>query len=324
MVTTLEQEQPAIGKILLSILLVALALTLPGLHWSLFSWTFLTLPLLAFLVYCRFGMRVGKRMLMTAVVIALGVHLLMGSFKLFLFASVMLPPGYVLYHSAQRGASPAESGLLASLALAAGWVAAGLALTLGGETFIYRQMLEGLDQALLEALGQYRASGAMDAQTLALVEATIGRMQTIIPVILPGTLGSMALLIVWTTMALGKIAVEKVSSVVAWQDFSLWSLPEKLIWAAIGAGLSIMLPWPLLAKIGINAVLLLAVLYTFQGMSVTVFFMRKWNVPLLLRSFLYVMIIFQSLGTIALLCIGIADTWIDFRRQKGNAAPSST
>lgn len=323
MVTTLEQEQPAIGKILLSILLVALALTLPGLRWSLFSWTFLTLPLLAFVVYCRFGMRVGKRMLMTAVVIALGVHLLMGSFKLFLFASVMLPPGYVLCHSAQRGASPAESGLLASLALAAGWVAAGLGLTLGGETFIYRQMLEGLDQALLEALGQYRASGAMDAQTLALVETTIGRMQTIIPVILPGTLGSMALLIVWTTMALGKIAVEKASSVVAWQDFSLWSLPEKLIWAAIGAGLSIMLPWPLLAKIGINAALLLAVLYTFQGMSVTVFFMRKWNVPLLLRSFLYVMIIFQSLGTIALLCIGIADTWIDFRRQKGNAAPSS-
>jgi hypothetical protein len=51
-------------------------------------------------------------------------------------------------------------------------------------------------------------------------------------------------------------------------------------------------------------------------MAIAVFFMNKWNVPLLLRSFFYVMIVFQSLGTLILLIFGIADIWFDFRKLK--------
>lgn len=323
MATDHGQEQPDIRKILLSILLVALALVLPGWHWSLFSWMYLALPLLAFLIIGRFGAHVGTKMLMTAVGAALIFHLIGGSFRLFLFSSVMLPPGYVLCRSAARGASPAVSGLWACVALTAGWILAGAALTAGGEPSMYRQLLDGLDQALIEAMVQYQKSMEIDASTLAVVEATIAQMRTIIPAVLPGVLGGLILVIVWTTMAFGKVVGERIAGISLWNDFSLWTLPERLIWLVIGAGICIMLPWQPLPRIGINGMLLLAIVYCFQGMSVTVFFMQKWRVPLLLRSFIYVMIIFQSLGTLALLFLGIADIWMDFRKQRLPSGPQT-
>jgi len=322
MVTEFGQEQPDIRKILLSILLVALAFVLPGLNWSLFSWMYLALPLLSFLILGRFGSHVGSKMLLTAVAIALVYHLLEGSMRLFVFAGAMLVPGYVLHRAATKGSSPAESGLLACLALAAGWMIAGLALVAGGEESMYRQLLGGLDQALTEALTQYRASGEIDATTMMVVETTISQMRNIIPAILPGALGGMILIIIWTTMAIGKVFAQRVAGFSPWPDFSLWALPEKLIWLVIISALCIMVPWQPLPKIGINGILLLAVIYCFQGMSVTVFFMQKWRVPLLLRSFIYVMIIFQSFGTLALLFLGVADIWLDFRKLRQPSAPS--
>ncbi len=44
------------------------------------------------------------------------------------------------------------------------------------------------------------------------------------------------------------------------------------------------------------------------------FFLDKWNVPIVFRSFFYVMIVFQSFGTALLLVAGIADIWFDFRK----------
>jgi uncharacterized protein YybS (DUF2232 family) len=197
----------------------------------------------------------------------------------------------------------------------------GIALVAGGEESMYRQLLGGLDQALTEALTQYRASGEIDATTMLVVETTISQMRNIVPAVLPGALGGLILITVWTTMAIGKVVAERVAGFSPWQDFSLWALPEKLIWLVIITALCIMMPWQPLPKIGINGTLLLAVIYCFQGMSVTVFFMQKWKVPLLLRSFIYVMIIFQSFGTLALLILGIADIWMDFRRLRQPMAP---
>ena len=323
MVSEQGQDRPDIRKILMSIVLVASALALPSLHWSLFSWMYLALPLLALLIVGKFGGHVGGKMLLTAVVVALVFHLVGGSFRLFLFASAMLPPGYVLCRTALGGATAAQSGLLASLALCGGWLLTGAALVAVGDASVYRQLLGGLDQALLEASAQYRQSGEIDASTLMVVETTITQMRTIIPAILPGVLGSLILVIVWTTMAFGKIVLVRVSGLSLWKDFSLWSLPERVIWLVIAAGICVMLPWQPLPKVGINGLLLLAIIYCFQGMSVTVFLMQKWRVPLLLRSFIYVMIVFQSLGTLALLFLGIADIWLDFRKQKPQLTPSS-
>lgn len=316
-------QQPEIRNVLTIILLISLALVLPGLHWSLFGWLYMALPLFAFFVFGRFGSYIGKRLLLTAATISLIANLILGSFDLFLFSSTMLLPGVVLHRSAERCESPYLSGLKGCLTLAGGWLIVVAIAAAGSEISVYSQMLHTLDQSLAEALEQYRQSTDISAEALVIIEATIYQMKVVIPAIMPGVLGSLILLVTWATMVLGNVLLEKTIGFKSWPNFRQWALPEKLIWTVIAMGAFILIPVEPLPKIGINCVLLLGIIYCFQGLSITVFLMNKWKVPLLLRSFFYVMIVFQSLGTLILLFFGIADIWVDFRKLKTNTAPGN-
>lgn len=309
-------QQPEIKSILITILLISLALVLPGLQWSLFGWLFILLPLIVFFLFSKFGNFTGTRLLLTAAAISFGVDLLIGNFDLFLFSSGMLLPGFVLYRSAERGDVPYLSGLKGFLALAVGWLIAAAVASIGSEISIYSQILHTLDQAIAEALEQYRQYDGITPETLAVVETTLSQMKVIIPVIMPSILGSIALFVTWATMVLGDILLERTSGFKAWPIFRQWTLPEKLIWVVIAMAACILIRIEPLPTIGINCIILLIIIYCFQGLSITVFFMNKWKVPLLLRSFFYVMIVFQSLGTLVLLFFGIADIWVDFRKLK--------
>ena len=149
-----------------------------------------------------------------------------------------------------------------------------------------------------------------------MLETTLHWMKVYIPLVMPSILGSFILALTWFTMVLGNILVPKTGGNAPWENYQLWQLPEKIIWPSIGAGLCALLPIQLVRTIGINVLVLLSMIYCFQGLSIAVFFMNKWKVPLLLRSFFYVMVIFQSFGTILLLIFGIGDIWFDFRKLK--------
>ena len=204
-------QQPEIKSILLIVLLVSLALVLPGLQWSLFGWLYILLPLFAFFLFGRFGSYTGKKLLLTAAAISLVANLLLGSFDLFLFSSAMLLPGFVLYRSAKRGELPSLSGLKGCLSLAGAWLIAVAFAAAGSEISVYSQMLHTLDQALTEGLEQYRQSDGISAETLVVIEATISQMKVVIPAIMPGILGSIVLFVTWTTMILGNILLKKTS-----------------------------------------------------------------------------------------------------------------
>jgi len=313
-------QQPEIRNVLVIVLLASLAIVLPGLQWPLFGWLHLFFPLLVFFLFSRYGSDTGKKLLLTAVVIACIVNLFTGEIVLFLFSSSMLIPGFVLHRSADCGESPSLSGLKGCLALAGGWLIVAVFASVSSEVSVYSQMLYAFDQALSEALEQYRQGADIYAETLIVIEATISQLKAGIPIIMPGIIGSLILFIVWLTMVLGNSLVARTRGVAVWPSFRQWVLPEKLIWAIIVMGAFVLIPVEPLPRIGINCVLLLSVIYCFQGLSITVFFMNKWKVPRLLRSFFYVMIVFQSLGTIVLLFFGIADIWVDFRKLKVNMA----
>lgn len=312
-------EQPKIGRILTTVLLTSLALVLPGIQFFLFGWSYIFLPLVGFLIFGNFGWYAGKKIVLVALVISLIANLFLGSFDLFLFSCAMLAPGIVLHRSATRGDSPALSGFKGCSALVGGWLLVVAFASFGAEISVYGQMLRTLDQALTETLEHYRKSSDFSADALIVVETTVHQMKQIIPIILPGILGGVVLIVTWITMVLGNFLMKKTGNVRVWPSFRQWQLPEKLIWTVIGMGACILTPIEPLPKIGINCILLLCVVYCFQGFSVTVFFMNKWQVPLFIRSFFYVMIVFQSLGTLILLLFGVADIWVDFRKLKTKA-----
>ena len=312
-------QQPELGKIVRTILLSSLIIVLPGIQWSLFGWLHLFLPLVAFYTLGSHGGYTGKRLLLISVAISLVVYLLLKDFDLFIFSSALLLSGYVLFSSAERHDSPALSGLKSVLTLAGGWVIILSVLSFGSDVSAYGQLIRSLDDGIREALDYYRQSADISAETLAILEATLYQMKVIVPLIMPSILGSFILVITWFTMVLGNMLLHKTSENAPWVRYRYWQLPEKIIWIVIGTGILALLPIQLFRTIGINCLILLSIVYCFQGMSIAVFFMNKWNVPLLLRSFFYVMVIFQSFGTLILLIFGIADIWFDFRKLKQEA-----
>jgi uncharacterized protein YybS (DUF2232 family) len=318
-VATRDYEQPEISSIVTAVLLTALALILPGLQWSLFGWLHLFLPLLAFFLFGRYGRYSGKRLLLTGMAIALIANIFLGNVDLFIFSCASLFAGSILQRSAERGDSPALSGLQGFLALAGSWWLVMLGVSVGSEVSVYGQFLQTLDQGITETVNYYRQSDSLSVDTLLVMETTLAQMKVIVPLVMPGVLGSLVLLIVWLTMVLGNGLMVKTNGYSAWPSYRNWQLPERLVWLVIVMGVLATLPIRPLRLIGINCIILLSIIYCFQGLSITVYFMNKWNVPLLLRSFFYVMIVFQSLGTVILLLFGIADIWLDFRKLKSKA-----
>lgn len=309
-------EKPEIGKIVRTILLATLVIILPGLQWTLFGWLHIFLPLVAFYTLGSNGGYTGKRLLIIAVVISLIVYLLLRNFDLFVFSFALLLSGYALFFSAERRDPPALSGLKSSLVLLSGWGIVLIILSFGSEVSIYGQLVSSLDEGIGEALNHYRQSREISTDTLVILEAALNQMKIIVPLIMPSIFGSFILIITWFTMILGNMLLLKTCGKAPWPSYQYWQLPEKIIWVAIGAGLFAILPIQLFRIIGINSLVLISIVYCFQGISIAVFFMNKWNVPLMLRSFFYVMIIFQSFGTLILLIFGIADIWFDFRKLK--------
>lgn len=314
--SNISYEQPGIGGITRTILFAIIALVLPGVKWGLFGWLHSFLPLFSFFVLCKYGEYSGRKLLLTAAVISLLIYLISSSIDLFIFSALLMLSGYVLFKSAEKSDSPAISGLKCFAAIAAGWVISLSIASIGSDLHGYSQLVNSLDQGVTEALFYYRQSDNISADTLVMLETTLLQMKIIVPIIMPAVLGSLILLMTWFTMVVGNLAVGKTNEHSPWPKYQLWELPEKLIWLAIAAGIFTVIPSDIFRMIGINGLILLSIIYCFQGLAIGVFYMTKWNVPILFRSFFYVMVIFQSFGTIVLLLTGIADIWFDFRKLK--------
>ncbi len=320
-------EQPPLGTILRTILLAMLLIVLPAVDWSIFGWLHMLLPLLGMVLPIRYGSRVGSRMLFTAAILALLLHLLLRSLDTYIFSCTLLFAGFFLATSLRKWKEPAISGAMGTLALAGSWLVLSLLFSFGAELSPYGRLQQNLDQSLLETQQYYRQSAlqsgdgsgggaALSADNLLLIDATLEQLRMVVPVVLPAMLGAAILMLIWTTMILGNLFLPRIGGTAPWPEYRYWQLPERLIWFLITSAVLALLPVPLLRAVGINAVILLSIIYCFQGLAITIYFMNKWKVPLLFRSFFYVMIIFQSLGTLVLLIVGIAENWVDFRKLK--------
>ena len=314
--TNQVEAGPELGKIFQSILLFASVAFLPALEWSVFGWMNGIVPLLTFVYLNKFGLHVGNRMILTGGALALAAGLIFQQFEAMLISFSLIPPGYALAQAARRRQSPALAGLKGFMVLAGCWL-----LLLGLFTAIhkaspYAVFLGALDQGISDALTYYRQSDSVSPEALIVLETTLYQMKTILPLIMPAILAGIALLTVWFAMAAGNKILYQISGASPWPRYRAWQLPDRLVWLVIISALIALIPARPLQIAGSNILILMSIIYCFQGLAVFSFFLHKWKIPLLLRSFLYVMIVFQSFGTVILLGTGLADVWLDFRKIK--------
>ena len=309
-----ETSQLEISKIAGNILLIFAAVVLPGTEWSIFGWIHVFLPLLIFFFLIKYGDKVGSRFILFGCTLALIVGGITQNFESLLFSFSLIPTGYVLASSGRKGDSPALSGLKGAGTLACCWL-----LLVGGigtitGTSPYTSFIATLEAGIDEALAHYRQNETVAPEAQIMLEGTLVQMKAILPIVMPAIILSCTLFSTWLTMVLGNKLAARFCGLRLWPRYRTWRLPDKLVWLGIGGAAASFLPLGILRYAAINTVILLCTVYCFQGFAICVSYMNKWKVPLLLRSFLYVMIVFQSFGTILLLVLGVFDIWFDFRK----------
>ncbi len=309
--------QPGVKRIFANILVIFAALTipsLPGLAWSLFGWLHIFLPLLIFLYLIKYGMNIGNKFILAGTSLALVAGFVTQSIDGLLFSCSLIPAGYVLAHSGLKEESPALTGFKGAVTQSICWALLITLLSAKEGLSPYGSLIDAVHSSIDSLMAYYSQSGAIDAEGMVMYESTLQQMKKVITLILPSIFISCTFFSVWVTMVLGNRLALKFFDRRIWPSYRFWQLPDKLIWVGILCAVLAFFPLGVLRSISANLLILLSVVYCFQGLAVCVFYMHKWNVPILFRSFIYVMVIFQSFGTILLLVVGIADIWFDFRK----------
>jgi uncharacterized protein YybS (DUF2232 family) len=290
---------------------------LPGLQIAVLGWLYGLVPLLVFYYLCRYGSNAGGKYILYGALVALLAGTFLQITSQVLLAMTLVPTGFILARSVVQEEAPPLAGLKGFAVLSISWflMSAMLALTEGNH--LYSMLLLSINQGMDEALKLYQENEKIPPESLYLLTQAFAQIKERLSQLMPAILANIALFTVWLTMVVGNRLVSKNTDRSPWPEYQYWQLPDTLVWSVIVAAVLALLPVPMFRTTGFNLLLVVSVIYCFQGLSIVLFFLNKWKAPLFIRSLLYMIIIFQSLGTLFLSVIGLADVWFDFRHRSG-------
>lgn len=135
--------------------------------------------------------------------------------------------------------------------------------------------------------------------------------------IIPAMVTASFLLVTWSNLLMARPILKRRGLFIPeFGALKLWKAPDYLIWVLIGCGGFLMLPGSTLKIVGLNGLLVLLILYFFQGIAIVSFFFEKKQFPRLLRVFFYTLIAIQQIVLLVVIGLGIFDMWINFRKTK--------
>ena len=137
--------------------------------------------------------------------------------------------------------------------------------------------------------------------------------------IIPAMVTASFLLVTWSNLLMARPILKRRGLFIPeFGALKLWKAPDYLIWVLIGCGGLLMLPLPssTLKIAGLNGLLVLLIIYFFQGIAIVSFFFEKKQFPRLLRVFFYTLIAIQQIVLLVVIGLGVFDMWINFRKTK--------
>ncbi len=186
----------------------------------------------------------------------------------------------------------------------------GIARNMGPFEVVQAYLKSNLDGALhmYEQMGLEKEK-ALEIQTYG--KAIIETISKIYPSLL--VVGSV--FVVWINVLLGQRLLRRAHlEYPVFDNADRWQAPEILVWGLIAAGFSLFFPLGSVKLIAINVLIVLMTVYLFQGVSILVFFLNKFHVPLWSRGAIYLLLFFQQVFLLLVALGGVFDQWIDFRK----------
>lgn len=177
-------------------------------------------------------------------------------------------------------------------------------------------LTDALDKGLGAGRDLYRQSAEVPPETLKQIEAAYDELRVILPKVLPALILIMVMITVWANLAIGNWLLAKRAGIAPWPSSRQWRLPDWLIWGVILAMIATLTSPERINVFGLNLLLILGLLYFFQGMGVLGGLLARWSVPAPLQALIYFLFIIQYYGVILIAILGLIDVWADFRRPR--------
>ena len=133
--------------------------------------------------------------------------------------------------------------------------------------------------------------------------------------ILPAIVIMGSAFLVWINLLLcNRLSAARIVLGPRWKDLTTWQAPERMIWTVVVFGFGALMPVSTVKIVAINFLFLVAMVYFFQGISITAYFFKNKGVPTFVRGMLYGLILIQQLLTLLVAALGLFDAWFDFRK----------
>jgi uncharacterized protein YybS (DUF2232 family) len=138
-------------------------------------------------------------------------------------------------------------------------------------------------------------------------------MKVLLERLLPGLMVANMGLVAWLNVVLAR----QLQALLGWgqPDPPLynWVAPEWLIFPLLGAGVLLLVPVTAVRFVGLNLLLVLAVLYFAQGLAVVATWFHRLGLPRALRMIGYPLMFLNPVFFV-IITLGLIDLWLDFRR----------
>ncbi len=98
------------------------------------------------------------------------------------------------------------------------------------------------------------------------------------------------------------------------EDLTRWRAPEALVWVLLVAGFTALFQVEGFSVLALNVVLLVGVVYFFQGLAIVAYFFKTRRIPRYVTAVTYVLLFTQLPLTLLVAVTGLFDLWANFRR----------
>ncbi len=270
----------------------------------------LIVPLPGLLLAMHAPLECGLWLLLTgaAVTLGLGVDAAAGLVLLFGIPALAIAAGF-------RRRWSIEGTVLAAVATWSAGITTLAFLAYGDVTTLIAVLRDQLTNGVEVALSTYGSLGV--------AETTVATAHAQRDLLVNGLLEVLPALIV---LCGGLMTIANVVLLRGWidgprdVDLRMWRTPEHLIWALIGTGFTMFLPWPVANLIARNLFLVLLGCYFCQGLAIVSYFLERLRLPRGIRVAGYLLIAAQHIIAAIVLALGVFDLWGNFRRLSAGSA----
>ena len=303
-------------------LLLGALFVLPLVAPVLFAWLDAFFAAVICCALTLLGWRPGLRQLRYGLGGAALAALFLQQLELFLFSLSACPLGMVLAKGAEQQESATRSGTKGMATLVISWLFFWLLFAMLTQTNPYQEMLEALDKGLSETLALYAKEGnGLSAETLQQVTLVVEVLRSRLSQLLPAMWLGMATMTVWMNLVLANWLLGRLrSGAYPWGLYRTWRLPDQLVWLPIAASLLLLFRGAPLQSLALWALVVTSLLYSFQGLAVSLYFFERWRFPPFVRVLVVFFLIIQGYGLMLLAILGLGDVWLDWRNRPSRSA----